>query len=109
MEAASIFSKSARRTGNIYAAPTELIAFLATDRYKDIAPTELNSWKAHIGRELHPYCNRESRSTCLVGRSALSQIRRAGTNLAELQRDQYRPDRDQIYRRNCELAPRRGQ
>ena len=36
-----MFGKSARRTGNIYVASTELIAFLENDSYKDIAPTEL--------------------------------------------------------------------
>ena len=41
-----MFGKSARRTGNIYVAPTELIAFLDNDSYKDIAPTELVPGKA---------------------------------------------------------------
>jgi len=47
-------SKSARRTGNKYVAPTELIAFLDTDSYKDIAPTEPVSQKVQISRESPP-------------------------------------------------------
>jgi hypothetical protein len=35
-----MFGKSARRTGNIYVASTELIAFLDDDSYQDIAPTD---------------------------------------------------------------------
>jgi hypothetical protein len=51
-----MFGKSARRTGNIYVAPTELIAFLDNDSYKDIAPTELvpSEPKVRIGREFPP-------------------------------------------------------
>jgi len=51
-----MFGKSARRTGNIYVAPTELIAFLDNDSYKDIAPTSwfLGKPKMRIGREFPP-------------------------------------------------------
>ena len=100
-----MFSKSARRIGNIYVAPTELMAFLATHRYKDIAPTELDSWRVSRSQ-------RTSRSSSLPlpNHSKLFQARRANKRgWLSFSVINAGPDRGQIYSRNCELAPRRGQ